>query len=289
LCKNEHRRTFSGTHRHGQAWHRSSGGGGCHCGRGRGRRRSDGQCYNVERAAERRARALVYDIRSAGLPVLYLLQARFCMFIVASTIARPLPSSHCARSRTAMHAASVAAPSASSAELQPASAAAPDSTSVDVVVIGAGLSGLVVARTLCSAGVSSVALLEARPRVGGRLLSHTSEQGGLVDLGATWRWPNEPRVSALASSLKLDCFPHFEAGDSLLDEPAGAFPAVPQSDTNAELTFCCRRAAASRAKPAWFARQVRRRHGVASHVGCQPAAGVRVAPVGRCHFCHRVG
>jgi monoamine oxidase len=95
-------------------------------------------------------------------------------------------------------------------------------SSVDVVIVGAGLSGLSVARSLCAAGVS-VALLEARTRVGGRLLSHTSEQGGLVvDLGATWRWRNEPRVSALVRSLKLDSFPHWETGYSLLDEPGGA-------------------------------------------------------------------
>ena len=88
--------------------------------------------------------------------------------------------------------------------------------SAEVVVIGAGVSGLVVAQKLSAAGVS-VALLEARPRVGGRLLSHTSEHG-LVDLGATWRWPNEPRVQALVAALGLGSFPHYEGGDALLDE-----------------------------------------------------------------------
>jgi monoamine oxidase len=92
---------------------------------------------------------------------------------------------------------------------------------VDVVVIGAGLSGLTVARELCARG-AVVSLLEARPRVGGRLLSHTvGSGGGAIDLGATWRWPNEPRVAALVASLGLASFPHHEAGDALAEGAAG--------------------------------------------------------------------
>ena len=96
--------------------------------------------------------------------------------------------------------------------------------SVDVVVVGAGLSGLSVASALCARG-AAVALLEARPRVGGRLLTHTSPSstpdGGVLDLGATWRWPGENRVAALVQALGLPSFPHFEQGDSLVEGFAG--------------------------------------------------------------------
>ena len=73
-------------------------------------------------------------------------------------------------------------------------------TTAEVVVIGAGASGLRVADRLVSKfGVKDVVVLEARHRIGGRLLSiepaHTASSSGGVtrrlDLGATWYWPSE--------------------------------------------------------------------------------------------------
>ena len=58
----------------------------------------------------------------------------------------------------------------------------------DVVVGGAGLSGLTAARRLAGAGVD-VEVLEARDRVGGKM--HSVQVGGLTaDLGAHWVRPS---------------------------------------------------------------------------------------------------
>lgn len=56
----------------------------------------------------------------------------------------------------------------------------------DVIVIGAGMSGLSAAQELQRLGVGQVIVLEARNRVGGRIHSHKTTGGKVVDLGASW-------------------------------------------------------------------------------------------------------
>jgi monoamine oxidase len=57
---------------------------------------------------------------------------------------------------------------------------------VDVVVIGGGLAGLAAAERLVGAG-ASVALLEARDRLGGRVRTvHPARQGLPIEMGAEW-------------------------------------------------------------------------------------------------------
>lgn len=89
----------------------------------------------------------------------------------------------------------------------------------DVVVVGAGPAGLHAAGLLHAAG-RSVVVLEARHRVGGRLLSAQSGDHRF-DLGATWFWPNERRVSALVHELGLDVFEQHLDGDMMYQPPAG--------------------------------------------------------------------
>lgn len=95
---------------------------------------------------------------------------------------------------------------------------------LDVVVAGAGVSGLAAARTLQRAG-ATVVVCEARDRVGGRLRSVVpAGASAAVDLGASWIWPQEPRVMALVAELGLETYPHFDAGMMLFDGPAGVQP-----------------------------------------------------------------
>ena len=85
---------------------------------------------------------------------------------------------------------------------------------VDVVVVGAGFAGLTAARRLQQEG-RSVVVLEARDRVGGRILNHTFADGTIVELGGQWVGPTQDRVLALADELGVGTFPSYEQGDNL--------------------------------------------------------------------------
>lgn len=86
----------------------------------------------------------------------------------------------------------------------------------DVVVIGAGLSGLAAARAVADAGREAV-VLEARDRVGGRLLSATLGGGVTVDIGGQWVGAGHERVRRLAAELGVEVFPQHDSGRNLLD------------------------------------------------------------------------
>jgi monoamine oxidase len=85
----------------------------------------------------------------------------------------------------------------------------------EVVVVGAGMAGLIAARDLLAANVS-VLVLEARNRVGGRLLNHTLKNGAVVELGGQWVGPTQDRVLALAEELGLGLFPTYIEGEHSL-------------------------------------------------------------------------
>jgi monoamine oxidase len=86
---------------------------------------------------------------------------------------------------------------------------------VDVVVVGAGLAGLVAARD-AAAGGASVLVLEARDRVGGRVVSEPLGGEEQVEMGGQWVGPTQDRVEALAEDLGLETFPTHIEGKNLL-------------------------------------------------------------------------
>jgi monoamine oxidase len=81
----------------------------------------------------------------------------------------------------------------------------------DVVVVGAGLAGLVAARDLVAAG-AEVVVLEARDRVGGRTLTLPAADGTPIDHGGQWIGPTQDRIAAVAASVGVTTFPSWDRG-----------------------------------------------------------------------------
>lgn len=85
---------------------------------------------------------------------------------------------------------------------------------VDVAIIGAGISGLTAAWELQKLGIESVAVLEARSRVGGRTFSEPFA-GGYVEQGGTWAGVEHTEFLALARELGIATKPGQREGDFL--------------------------------------------------------------------------
>ncbi|WP_328347618.1 flavin monoamine oxidase family protein [Micromonospora sp. NBC_00421] len=80
-----------------------------------------------------------------------------------------------------------------------------------VVVVGGGFSGLAAAAALCRGG-ARVRVLEARGRVGGRVLTRRLDDGTALDLGAQWIGPAQERMAALVAGHGLTTFPSAARG-----------------------------------------------------------------------------
>jgi monoamine oxidase len=85
----------------------------------------------------------------------------------------------------------------------------------DVAIVGAGLAGLVAARRLAAAGIEPL-VLEARERVGGRLLNEEIGDGKVVEVGGQWIGPAQDRIAALARELGIGTFPTFDEGRDVM-------------------------------------------------------------------------
>ncbi|KAJ4251850.1 hypothetical protein NW762_011147 [Fusarium torreyae] len=103
------------------------------------------------------------------------------------------------------------------------------SAHLDVIVIGAGLSGLRAATELHAAGISYV-VLEANDRVGGKTLSVPVNSDGtaFVDMGAAWiNDSNQSEMFTLSKEFGFDLVVQKAEGRSLYQDAEGNVKTIP--------------------------------------------------------------
>jgi monoamine oxidase len=86
----------------------------------------------------------------------------------------------------------------------------------DVIVVGAGLSGMTAARKVLEAGLTPL-ILEADERVGGRILTQEAIPGVPVELGAQWIGDTHQRMFRLAEELGVETYPQYDQGETSYD------------------------------------------------------------------------
>lgn len=91
-----------------------------------------------------------------------------------------------------------------------------------IIIIGAGLSGLYAAYQLEQQGMTDYLVVEAREEIGGRIQSITIDaaqsESEAFDLGATWFWEKQqPQLTQLIDQFGLESFYQYEQGDLLID------------------------------------------------------------------------
>lgn len=79
--------------------------------------------------------------------------------------------------------------------------------SVDVVIVGAGISGLVAARELANRGITDIAIVDALDRIGGRIQRWDRGNGSYLEAGGEWTCESQELFVGLAEAVGLSLDP----------------------------------------------------------------------------------
>lgn len=92
----------------------------------------------------------------------------------------------------------------------------------DILIIGGGLTGLTLAYLLRNSE-RNVLVIEARDRIGGRILTVGGQDQATVEMGATWFGPEHTKFKSLLDELRLGTFKQ-KLGNTAIYEPTSMSP-----------------------------------------------------------------
>lgn len=92
----------------------------------------------------------------------------------------------------------------------------------DILIIGAGLTGLTIAYALRDSGLA-IKIVEARSRLGGRIETVKTADGVKVEMGATWLGNKHTYLAGLLAELEIETFEQI-IGDTAIYEAISTSP-----------------------------------------------------------------
>ncbi|SEM01263.1 monoamine oxidase [Aquimarina amphilecti] len=106
----------------------------------------------------------------------------------------------------------------------------------EVLIIGAGLTGLLIAYKLKKAGIS-IKVIESRNRIGGRIHTIRSAKETPIEMGATWLSLHHQELIKLLKELNLPVFEQFMQGIALFEPLSTAPPQQIQLPKNQQSSY----------------------------------------------------
>jgi len=106
----------------------------------------------------------------------------------------------------------------------------------EVLIIGAGLTGLLLAYELKKTG-KSIKIIEARNRIGGRIHTVLANKETPIEMGATWLSSQHKELFNLLKELQLSVFEQYMKGTALFEPLSTAPPQHVQLPTNQQPSY----------------------------------------------------
>ena len=106
----------------------------------------------------------------------------------------------------------------------------------DVLIIGAGLTGLTIAYLLKSLHIKTT-IIEANTRIGGRILTKRNPNEAPIDLGATWLVPQQKNVLNLLKTLNIEVFEQFYSSTAIYQPDPSKQPQLVSLPNNDSVSY----------------------------------------------------